>query len=244
MPPNIEIVDFSLAKFNETASQALGFQVEVKKTYKLCDFKPAYGAIFKDYIKDFDFWGYTDIDVVFGDIRQFITDELLMQYDVITAKTQYLLGHFTLYRNSEVNTHLFKKSRDFELVFRSPNQLFSFDECNFLWFPLLDGKKLSSINCDVESMTHVVRDLEQKGLIRVYFKTIMIEQDQFNCHNQFLEFDDDLVWSEGKLYSLAKKQEFMYFHFHFLKKQSQFIVPEWEIVPESFKISKLGFTNV
>jgi hypothetical protein len=242
--PNIEFHDFSLKEFNMVASHALGFPVEITNNYKLCDFKPAYGVIFKDHIKDFDFWGYTDIDVIFGDIRGFIDDSLLTKYDVITAKKQYLLGHFTIYKNSSSNNSLFKESKDFERVFRNANQLFCFDECNFLWFALLDGKHLSTIDSDIESMTHVVRALEERGLLKAYFKTIVIEQDKLNGNNQFVEFDDSLIWVNGKLFSLRERREFMYFHFHFLKKKNDFEIPDWDVVPDEFMISRKGFISI
>ncbi len=51
-------------------------QIAVKKIcdanlysgYKLCDYKPLYGTIFKEDIKDYEYWGYCDIDVMLGDI--------------------------------------------------------------------------------------------------------------------------------------------------------------------------------
>jgi len=31
------------------------------------------------------FWGYCDIDLIFGNIRAFMTDELLNEYDIIKS---------------------------------------------------------------------------------------------------------------------------------------------------------------
>ena len=57
-PDNVELIPYSLEQFNEDATKALGFKINVEKAYKLCDFKPAYGYIFSDYVKNYDFWGY------------------------------------------------------------------------------------------------------------------------------------------------------------------------------------------
>ena len=100
LPPNVRVVPYSLERFNADATQALGFDVAVEYGYKLCDFKPAYGYIFSDYIKECDFWGYCDIDVIFGNIRAFMTDELLSEYDIISALHDYLTGCFALHRNN------------------------------------------------------------------------------------------------------------------------------------------------
>jgi len=60
----------------------LGFEVDIESEYKLCDFKPAYGLIFSEHFKDYDFWGYCDIDIIFGNIRAYMTDVLLNEYDI------------------------------------------------------------------------------------------------------------------------------------------------------------------
>ena len=42
----------------------------IEDAYKLTDFKPAYGEIFQDYIIQYDFWGFTDIDLIYGDSNE------------------------------------------------------------------------------------------------------------------------------------------------------------------------------
>jgi len=45
---NIHRINFSIDAFNNLAGKKLGFSVQIKNPYKLCDFKPAYGLIFED----------------------------------------------------------------------------------------------------------------------------------------------------------------------------------------------------
>ena len=97
LPANVKIIPYSLAQFKAEASKALGFEVAIESGYKLCDFKPAYGYIFSYYIKEYDFWGYCDVDVILGNIRAFMTYELLNEYDIISARHDYLTGCFALY---------------------------------------------------------------------------------------------------------------------------------------------------
>ena len=76
------------------------------RSRKLCEYKQAYGYILKDYIKGYDFWGYGDLDLVYGDIRHFLTDNVLTR--------QFLLGwgHLTLLRNDEDATTYFMKQQN------------------------------------------------------------------------------------------------------------------------------------
>lgn len=89
--------------FQQIAQNAFDFPISLNRPYKLCEFKQAYGYILKDYIKEYDFWGYGDLDLVYGDIRTFLTDSVL-EYKFILG-----WGHLTLLHNDEDSTTYFMK---------------------------------------------------------------------------------------------------------------------------------------
>src|SRR4030042_6359419 len=63
---NVFYHNFDINNFNNIASEKLRFPVKISYSYKLCDFKPAYGLIFEDFLKGHEYWGYCDIDMIFG----------------------------------------------------------------------------------------------------------------------------------------------------------------------------------
>ena len=77
--------------------------------YALIEFKPALGTIFASYIRDYSHWGYTDLDLLFGDLPRW-WDEWKQDWDVVTygfgdQHRLYLRGQFTFHRNTDkVNT--------------------------------------------------------------------------------------------------------------------------------------------
>lgn len=75
----------------------------ISHAYKLCDYKPMYGVIFEDYLENSNFWGMCDMDMIFGDLSQFITPEILENFDKV-----YQHGHLTLYRNTYEVNHSFE----------------------------------------------------------------------------------------------------------------------------------------
>ncbi len=93
---NIKVIPFSLSEVKKRIETILGFPVVLDRAYKLCDYKPAYGEIFSDYIEGYDFWGHSDVDLLWGNIRRFVTDVILDQYDRV-----YTRGPFSLYRNEK-----------------------------------------------------------------------------------------------------------------------------------------------
>lgn len=105
-PPNVKVTYWSFDKMRERAQQIYDFPISLDRPYKLCDFKPAYGEIFAEELKGYDFWGDCDIDLVWGDIRKFYTDEILSKYEKIGFN-----GHSMLFKNtpevcSRYRTHI------------------------------------------------------------------------------------------------------------------------------------------
>jgi hypothetical protein len=104
---NIIVHKLSFATFRQMIQDKFDFPIVLDRPYKICDYRPAFAFIFSDYIKGYDFWGWGDLDVVYGDIRHFITDEVLSHYKMISG-----FGHFTLYHNDEYTNFFFMKEVD------------------------------------------------------------------------------------------------------------------------------------
>ena len=117
---NIRIVKSSFEEFRakivegvsrEMKKRGYADEVIIESVYKLADFRPTFGVCFQDYLKDYDFWGGCDLDLVFGDVRKYLPDEILNHYDKIFEH-----GHFFLIRNEdECNTAFLE---DFDYCFK------------------------------------------------------------------------------------------------------------------------------
>ncbi len=173
-PANVKVIYKTLKEIEDKASLRLEFKVNIQNPYKLCDFKPAYGFIFSELIENYDFWGHGDIDLIFGNIRTFITNELLNNYDLISVRPDWVPGCFLLFKNTKKMNLLFTQSKDYEKVFRSGTH-YCFDETNFSHGLFTDGYKYSEISTEIESMMHVIKRLEELHQIRPYFDLHIVE---------------------------------------------------------------------
>lgn len=72
---NIHIVNTTMEKEIERISEAVGEKIEISNAYKFCDLRPFFGLGYQEYIRDYSFWAYCDIDMVFGNLRHFLTDD-------------------------------------------------------------------------------------------------------------------------------------------------------------------------
>lgn len=102
-PNNVEVIYTTFQKIKKRVQELFDFPIALETPYKLCDYKVAYGDIFSNYIDGYDFWGYCDIDLLWGDIRSFLTDDILKKYQKIGW-----LGHSSLYRNNNLMNKLYR----------------------------------------------------------------------------------------------------------------------------------------
>ena len=123
-PENVKAFRMSFADFRARLQKAFDFPICLETPYKLCDFKPTYGDALSEDLQGYDFWGHCDCDMIFGDIRKFITPDITGQYDRILN-----CGHLVLYRNTpEVCTYYKRQTYiDLPSVFQSPKS-HCFDE--------------------------------------------------------------------------------------------------------------------
>ena len=105
LPANVHTIIISLDEIRSMASKKLGVEISLKTPYKLCDYRPMYGLIFEDYLRGYDYWGHCDMDMIFGNISQFLRKYELEKYDKFLD-----LGHLSLYRNTPENNSRFKLS--------------------------------------------------------------------------------------------------------------------------------------
>jgi hypothetical protein len=204
-PDNVQFIYRTISEINTLAHDRLGFPVAIKNGYKFCDLKPAYGFLFPELIKDFDFWGHGDVDVIYGNIRNFITDELMDEYDLISVRPDWAPGCFLLFRNCDKMNRLFMQSKDYKKVF-SDSRHYCFDETNFQHDAFTEGKRYSEIPSEIESMMHVIRRMEENGYIRPYFDLHIVEGRP-----------GKLKWTNGVL-TYKRKYEAMLYHLIKLKE--------------------------
>lgn len=229
LPPNLIVIPSSLGEIRKMASEKLGFPVALESAYKLCDFRPAFGLLFEDVLKDYEFWGHGDVDVIYGNIRAIITDTILDSYDIISVRKEFITGFFALYRNNEVNRYLFRQSRDYQKIFRDRTH-YCFDECNFNHVPLKKGKSVFELKAEIQCATYVVKKLQLCSAVRAYFGTLVVE-----------ELVGGLRWSNGELY--YKENPILLFHLIFFKDLPFKSVPSWKEIPQTFYMNSFYWSR-
>lgn len=96
-PDNVRFIWMTWESCSQRIQNLYDFHIALQYKYKICDLRPAFGEIFREYLQDYTFWGHMDVsDTLFGNLRKFVTDDILRSRDKI-----HMYGHFVLYRNTE-----------------------------------------------------------------------------------------------------------------------------------------------
>lgn len=239
LPTNVEIIPFTKEVLEELILKNTGINANLERFYKICDFKPVFGEIFKDYIKT-PFWGHTDIDLVYGDLDKFLSS-ILNTYDIFSFRKEYHTGSFAIYRNtSEVNS-IYRKINNYRETLSHPVH-FAFDEVSRfktrrgnIYKYLLSGNNLADEETEVESFTHLMQDTLRTTGIRIFNETLIKEG---------IEAGEVLKISNGKIISSNKSSantEYLLYHFILEKAVPTFNYPSWKIIPDVYFITRFGF---
>lgn len=162
--------------------------------------------------------------MIFGNIRTFITDEILEVYDLISVRPDWITGFFLLYRNNSKMNALFKESRDYQKVFTT-NKLYCFDETAFAHDAFSEGKKYYEINTEIESMMHVVQKQVETNQIKYYSDLHIIDG-----------VPGKMKWDKGTLIYKNRFEILLYHLILFKKKCTPRIIGK--IMPDVFTIGQ------
>jgi hypothetical protein len=228
-PENVKIIHKTLEQVKSIASQKLGFTVTIDNSYKLCDFKPTYGLLFSEILNEYDFWGHGDIDMVYGNIRGFMTAGILNNHDIISSRKDIITGTFCLYRNNEQMRTLFMQSRDYKKVLSNPEH-FSFGECNFLDAEMQHGLSIFDFPDNIQSMTYVAKKGIKEGKFRAYFQNIILQSIAGN-----------VKWDRGKIF--YNETEFMFYDLLIFKKICKNTVA-LDPIPDEFYFDRKGIAAI
>ncbi len=223
LPSNVTFIKMTLQQMKDRASKVLGFEAALSRPYKCCDYRPLYGLIFSDLLAPYDYWGHSDVDMIFGDLQKFFDEYDLYSYDKFGA-----WGHLSLFRNCDRVNNAFKLA-DYRAVYTSEENKM-FDEGGIYFVMKNQGYKLFSkrIFADISARFHRYRMIEA---------SILNPQTINYPHQTF-------YWENGKIYHIYLKddnihqEEYLYIHF---QKRPNYKIDDAVMHSAAYFITNQGF---
>lgn len=236
-PSNVKKVNMTFEEALHRIKSKFDFDVAINSVHKLCELKPAYGYIFDDLIVGYDYWGYGDLDLIYGDMRFFLTDDILT-YDKI-----FTLGHLSLVRNTEEINRLFMREIFGKELYKeafSNDQNYNFDE-EFMGKP--------NINSIFREYGYSV--WEKSFAADIYTKSthFLIDIGDGQTEKRKEAF---FVWNNGKVVRFIKadsnvcEREYLYIH---LQKRNMDVRIDlsssvYKIIPNRFESLEVAIDSV
>jgi GR25 family glycosyltransferase involved in LPS biosynthesis len=75
IPNNVKYLNLTMKQFNNHLNKKTGYDVNIKSVAKLVDVKPLFGFLFNEFINNYEYWGWTDVDMLMGDITKILYDD-------------------------------------------------------------------------------------------------------------------------------------------------------------------------
>ena len=227
VPSNVEIVDMNCEQLADLMEQKLQVRPKLfitefgNPSMHVTDFYIYSGILFEDYIKDADFWGITNLDVVYGRLDHFISDDYLNDCDIFSDDLNAINGVFCLWRNIPEVNNLFKKITNWQ----DPLKAEPCTQCT-----LRDGKGHQLAGTDEYWMSHLLKQPMASHIRYKYPKyQPMHGHDRLEQHVPEIKLkweDDGSLWElfadiNGPKWEHARPfigREIPYFHFPKSKK--------------------------
>lgn len=92
--PNVRLIPLGLQEYLDKVKEATGVRLDNPEPNLLCNLRPIHGQIFRELLESYEFWGITDVDLMYGNLRKFLAEDILRAHDQIFSR-----GHLVLYRN-------------------------------------------------------------------------------------------------------------------------------------------------
>ena len=245
--PNVKFIGIQQHDYENVVSFRLGIDYHLETPYKLTDLKPFLGLIHQAELIDYDWWGFGDIDLVYGDLSSIFSDRNLARYDLLTTHNYHIAGHFTFMRNNDYYRKKCLSIKDWSERLGAAEH-FGFDEAE--WSNLI----YPSIRYPLTIYSKIISKIESKA-----FNPFMDTANSLiHPRELFKEFHtspcpkDGEMWTydccQNKIFAPEKK-ELPYLHFLFFKKTKWLNTDKfwkdgyWRIDKEISSYSKILFNN-
>lgn len=235
--PNVIIKKIEWNKYCDIVSEKLNVDFHPRKFYKLCDLKPFYGYIHKDLLHKYNYWGFCDLDLIFGNISDYINLKISLGYEIISTHEDKISGHFCLFKNIDKFRKIPFKIKNWQNKLCGEENI-GMDEIELTKILLPEhyffnktiyfiskvfNYNLNLLDKNEKNFSIIIKC--HKILFKIIKRSNYSFQEMFTTHcaipnNIWKSKNPEEYWvyRNGKINAIPSMRELIYLHFLFLKK--------------------------
>ena len=140
LPDNARRVEMTFERLRELANARLPLPVRLERMRNICDLRPAYGIVFEEFTRGYEYWAFGDEDVLYGDVDKMLAPHLDGNVDLVVPARNGKSGHLTIIRNRRRTNELALGDPAYKGVLVS-REHWAYDETSWRW-----GSEISSFH--------------------------------------------------------------------------------------------------
>jgi hypothetical protein len=251
---NVDFVHLSFDDYKALVRERLSIAFDPPTPYKLCDLRPCVAQIHERDVAGFRFFGYGDLDVVYGNIRSFYSDDVLARANVLSTHPERLSGHFAVLRNTPAFRRAYERIPNYRTLLEQPH-FAAMDEADFseVFLPSDKPRGFRRVIDYLDPCRRGLRFVEQHSTVLSPRK----------WHDGTMNYPQKWFWRRGRLTNERDgEREFLYLHFMRWQSDrwisdppspgeaawlglSRIVQVDWRrAAAEGFCVSPEGFTNI
>jgi hypothetical protein len=114
LPSNVTFRSMSFDDYCARVSKRLDIAYRPQAMQNIANLRPAYGVLYEREIDGYDHFGWCDWDIVWGNIRQFLSEDLL-KHGVVTTSGSICAGHLTILKSERKYQEMFNDIPDWHI---------------------------------------------------------------------------------------------------------------------------------
>ena len=217
VPDNVRVVQSSFEEFKLDLQAVMPFPVEIDTPYKLCDCRPLFGAALEDDLRSFEYWGFCDCDLLFGELYPFLFPDNAN----LDAQRIFSRGHLSIFKNNELNRWAWRDLPDSGCQNWADALTNAGPRCYDEWGGHVGG----GMSMKYANNNILIDDRQEFADIRVYSHDFHVVREKYPEY-KWETFDANRVfyWCNGQLAGLSVTPErtvriTRYAYCHFQKRQ-------------------------
>jgi len=247
----VTLIPLTFDRLCQDAKNILGINIPVQNTRIVCDCRLLLYPLRKDHenMEIYDFIGYSDIDVIYGKILDFLPENM-MDYSLIAGHEGRPCGPFTLFNKKYLPAICNHKTIKTFFEQDPGNNLYAnedYSEASSTFKPMT-GNTIKDKIAQKINFAHL-DESKQVKIIAEKFAPVFCKADslQPTMIDGFSHRKAFAVWDKGHLYVKdiwGTKKEGAFFHFSRFKNRSRFKVNPQVLNTDHLGIYKYGFINI
>ncbi|WMX35611.1 hypothetical protein RE654_05050 [Aeromonas caviae] len=257
IPKNVKIVVCNFVDYKNKVSLKLDINYSNASPYKLTDLKPFLYYVHEDIVSKYDFWGYTDIDLVYGDLNAFFGESIDSDIDLISTHVDRISGHLAIFNVRNFDNKISPKKIDGWQTLLENKQPLALDEEEFSFVSFWGYRNLyrplmRRIYKSFDIYKYARFMYGDNFLIKEYYTTPFTMIGWYDGR-KIEDHPHSWIFDHGRVFSEDDGFEVPYIHFMNFKKSGWNIIrPLWDgsekfyrnCVSSNFIISKNGIKSI